>query len=56
MLFRSVSQSRYSGLPVAGQFVGENLVAFNLVVGFLWLVLGLDVVDCYQDCVAGIDK
>jgi hypothetical protein len=45
-----------TGLPGAAQLVGENVAAFNPVVGPLRFVPGLDAVDRYQNRVAGIDK
>lgn len=44
-----------TGLPAAGQLIGENLAAFNPVVGPLRLVPGLDAVDRFQNRVAGTD-
>jgi hypothetical protein len=45
-----------TGLPAAGQLLGENAAAFNPVVGPLRFVPGLDAVDRYQNRVAGMDK
>lgn len=45
-----------TGLPAAGQLIGENFLAFNPVVGPLRFVPGLDPVRDYQNRVAGLDK